>query len=403
MSEETKRISRRDWLKTSGALAAGLVVGGAAGYTLKTPETITNTVASTETVTAGATAALPKLKIAGINGESRDDLSWGQLGWDALLRAQQEFGAEIHLTESVFAPADVVRVAEDYANKGYDIIMGNGSHTAEPLHTQGVPPKYPNTAFMWTCSRYSDANAYSFVYKEEESGFMQGIASALITKSGKVGVLIPAPAPCTYSFQNGFMLGARAVNPKVNVEHVLVGNWADPIKAEDLTTAMIQDGVDSIGQYACDCQLGLFQAAEKNAAKGVRIFGTFWDQSSLAPNTLVFSIHFNTYEGLRQVIQDVIARNIDGKLINANFAYGTYWTVPPGTSAPPMGSTNIVPNYQVWNTMSDDFKSKIAYLQSRLRGRVGGYQLLVPRIEQPLEMDELLKTYPPPTLKDIFG
>lgn len=391
MTEKNENVTRRGWIKTAGGLVAGLAIGGAAGYLAKPAEVVqtTQTVEKTvtETVTAAGTqaAAYPKLKIAAINAEPRDDLGWGQQGWDALLQAQKLYGADIHMTEGVVAPSDVIRVVEDYIQKGYSVILGNGSHTGEPLHTQGVPLKYPDTTFMWTCVQYSDPNAYSFVYREEETGFMQGAAAALVTKSGKVGVVLPAPAPCTYSFQNGFILGAKAAKPNVSVSKALVGSWVDPVKAKDMTMSMIQDGVDAIGHYGCGCQLGIYEAVEKN---NVKVFGTFYDQSSLAPNTLVFSVHFNHWQGLNAVLQDVFAKKVDGKLLPANYAAGTYWNIP---------------NPQVWNTMSDDFKTKIAYLESRLKGRTNtpgkpGLYLIVPRIEYPAEEKDL-----PSPPKDIFG
>jgi anaerobic selenocysteine-containing dehydrogenase len=57
MSEkkETGKISRRDYLKITGAAATGLIVSGAMGYVAK--PTVTTTVTMTQTVTASATTA----------------------------------------------------------------------------------------------------------------------------------------------------------------------------------------------------------------------------------------------------------------------------------------------------------------------------------------------------------
>lgn len=53
--KETGKVTRRDYLKITGAAAARLIVGGAIGYVAK--PTVTSTVTTTQTATASATTA----------------------------------------------------------------------------------------------------------------------------------------------------------------------------------------------------------------------------------------------------------------------------------------------------------------------------------------------------------
>ena len=57
-------------------------------------------------------------------------------------------------------------------------------------------------------------NVYTMTYKEQEGGFMAGVAAALSTKSGKVAEVNGIAYPSNVNYQFGFMSGVNYVNAK---------------------------------------------------------------------------------------------------------------------------------------------------------------------------------------------
>ena len=58
------------------------------------------------------------------------------------------------------------------------------------------------------------ANAYTMTYKEQEGGFLAGVAAALTTKSNKMAVVTGMPYPSNLNYQFGFMGGVSYANAK---------------------------------------------------------------------------------------------------------------------------------------------------------------------------------------------
>ena len=57
-------------------------------------------------------------------------------------------------------------------------------------------------------------NAFTMTYKEQEGGFLAGVAAALSTKSNKVAVITGMPYPSNLNYQFGFMGGVQYANAK---------------------------------------------------------------------------------------------------------------------------------------------------------------------------------------------
>ena len=57
-------------------------------------------------------------------------------------------------------------------------------------------------------------NAFTMTYKEQEGGFMAGVAAALSSKSGNVAVVTGMPYPSNLNYQFGFMGGVQYANAK---------------------------------------------------------------------------------------------------------------------------------------------------------------------------------------------
>ena len=140
------------------------------------------------------------------------------------------------------------------------------------------------------------ANAYTMTYKEQEGGFMAGLAAALTSKSGKVAVVNGIAFPSNTNYQFGFMSGVKYANEKYgtaaecvelpsfagtdifgnNVGGNYVGDFADPATAKTLAENLIQEGVDVIFAAAGQSGSGVITAVKE--AEGIWFIGCDVDE-----------------------------------------------------------------------------------------------------------------------------
>ena len=139
-------------------------------------------------------------------------------------------------------------------------------------------------------------NAYTMTYKEQEGGFMAGLAAALTSKSGKVAVVNGIAFPSNTNYQFGFMGGVKYANEKYgtavecvelpsfagtdifgnNVGGNYVGDFADPATAKTLAENLIKEGVDVIFAAAGQSGSGVITAVKE--AEGIWFIGCDVDE-----------------------------------------------------------------------------------------------------------------------------
>jgi len=236
----SEKVSRRSYLK----YAAGVVtaaVAGAAGYyagtsTVPAPTpgaavttTVTNTLTRTVTQAAQIAKIDPKdLKFAGMTDCTRDDSSWGSMCWTAQKRMEELYGCKTSLSESVTNYGDIEKLYRDYLEEGYHFVMWWGFQGAEAALK--LCTDYPKQQVAYTCVTKHGPNAASFVLMEEAPGYVTGMLAGFLTKTNKVGAFCGTESPCGQAYVNGFELGAKTVNPKVEVFKAFAGSWTDPLK-----------------------------------------------------------------------------------------------------------------------------------------------------------------------------
>ncbi len=298
-------ISRRSWVKTAGGTIVGLAVGAAAGYFAKpTPEAEVEKVVETKTVTQTVTAAAEKpevVKIAGMVDCTRDDMSWGQCHYQAMKAVEDKYpNVEISYSESV-PWADIEKLYRDYAEEGYQIVGWWGFQGAEPC--VAASPDYPDTQFYFTCVTNHTPNAVSFVYLEEETGYMAGLLAGLLTETNIVGVFIGTDSPCGNAYANAYELAAKTVNPKVKVLKAYAGHWVDPAKGKETALALFDAGADHLGKYAAVSDLGGFDACKE---RNVYTTGIYLDQSPLAPDLTLANFLFDPLPILDKFVMNTL-------------------------------------------------------------------------------------------------
>jgi len=222
--------------------------------------------------------------------------------WDgaihqACLQAQKELGITYEFAEKVGA-ADFERVLREYAERGFDLIVGDAFLAGEEP-SRRVAKDYPETAFAFGSEFAPQEPNYSvFDNWIHEPSYLCGIIAGRMTKTGTLGIVAAIPIAEVNRLVHAFRQGALSVNPSVKVKVVYIGSWFDPPKAKEASLAQIEAGADLIFAE----RFGVFEAAKE---KGVPAFGNMMDQNSLAPETVITGPVWDMYPTVRHSIDTV--------------------------------------------------------------------------------------------------
>ena len=246
---------------------------------------------------AGVAGAEKPFKIAAIFQTAIEE-PWDGVIHQACLKAQKEMGnVEYEFTEKI-AAADFEKVVREYAERGFDLIVGDAFLAGEEP-VRRVAKDYPEIAFAFG-SEFGPVSPNFSVFDNwiHEPAFLCGVIAGRMTKSTVLGVVAAIPIGEVNRLVNAFKAGALKVNPKVKVKISYIGGWFDPPKAKEAAIAQIEAGADLI--YAE--RFGVFEAAKE---KGVLAFGNMSDQNALAPQVVVTGPVWDMYPTIKFAIEMV--------------------------------------------------------------------------------------------------
>jgi len=227
---------------------------------------------------AGVVGAEEPFRIAAIFQTAIEE-PWDGVIHQACLKAEKELGIEYEFAEKV-AAADFEKVLREYAERGFDLIVGDAFLAGEEP-SRRVAKDYPEIAFAFGSEFGPVAPNYSvFDNWIHEPAFLCGIIAGRLTKTNVLGVVAAIPIGEVNRLVNAFKTGALSVNPEIKVKIAYIGGWFDPPKAKEAALAQIEGGADLI--YAE--RFGVFEACKE---KGILAFGNMSDQNELAPEVVI--------------------------------------------------------------------------------------------------------------------
>ena len=162
------------------------------------------------------------------------------------------------------------------SDAGFDLVVGVGFAFSDGINT--IAPDYPDTSFMivdgfatcgTACGLTNDADAIpnvaDYTFQEHEGSFLVGAAAALKCECDTIGFLGGQTGPLIEKFQAGYEAGAQAINPNIEVLVEYIGDdvsaFNDPVRGEELSTSMYDDGAEIVYHAAGASGAGLFNAA----------------------------------------------------------------------------------------------------------------------------------------------
>ncbi|NED95148.1 BMP family ABC transporter substrate-binding protein [Phytoactinopolyspora alkaliphila] len=210
----------------------------------------------------------------------RGDRSFNDSAAAGLDRAGEELGVTFQDLSPASDGSNRDELLRELADGGHNPILGIGYAFFEVMDT--VADEYPDVQFIRIDGPPSDReNVAVMTFAEEQGSFLMGVAAALKTETGQVGIVGGNEGEVINAFGAGFKQGVEAVDPSIEIEDQRLSpgeepaGFADPAGARVAAEAMYQRGVDIIYTPAGDSNVGTFQAA---AEAGKWAIGTDSDQ-----------------------------------------------------------------------------------------------------------------------------
>lgn len=197
-----------------------------------------------------------------------DDKSFNQSAWEGI----KQFGADHKLTEKEGfdylqsqSDADYNSNLNNLLRRDFDLVFGVGFMMGDAIGE--VAAEFPDAKLALIDAAVEAPNVANILFKEQEGAFLAGVVAATMSKSGKLGFVGGVNIPVINRFEAGFVEGAKAVNPDIEIERKYTEAFDDASKGKITANAMYSSGVDIIFHAAGQTGNGVFSEAKERKAK----------------------------------------------------------------------------------------------------------------------------------------
>lgn len=260
---------RKRWF--AGLLALGLVAGACGSDSADTSSSTTaagDTKATSTTAGGGATTAAPATpaKAGGtyaiVLPSSKDDKSFSQAGYEGLKKGADATGAKVIFQENVQV-ANAQEAFRNLASQKPKVVIGLGGQFADS--GTAVAAEFPDVHFVVVNGTKQTANLSSWSLGEGEVAYLGGIMAATATeKPAKLAHVFGIEITPLVAAGNGFIDGAKSVDPAIGYVDTSTGSMDDVAKAKEATAAACKAGAKIVLTGMNNAIVGQEQAAKEN-------------------------------------------------------------------------------------------------------------------------------------------
>jgi len=211
---------------------------------------------------------------------------------EAVSRGAQAFTTATGIETRDFEPqndAQREQALRNFARRGFDPILAVGFSQASAV--AAVAKEFPNLRFAIIDAVVEAPNVQSILFREEEGSYLAGVLAALAAHGGKLGFVGGMDVPLIRKFACGYVQGAKAADPRVEVLQNMTGTtgaaWNDPVRGGELAKSQIERGAAVIFQAAGATGIGVLQAAADGGKLGI---GVDSNQNYLHPGHMLTSM-----------------------------------------------------------------------------------------------------------------
>ena len=216
------------------------------------------------------------------------DKSFNEGVYDGARRFKSDTGVDFREFE-IQNDSQREQAMRNFARRGSNPILAVGFSQAAAL--EKVAGEFPGTRFAIIDMVVDKPNVASIVFKEHEGSYLVGLLAAMATRTGRIGFVGGMDIPLIRKFACGYVQGARATNPDIEIFQNMTGTtgaaWSDPVKGGELATSQFDRGADVVYHAAGGTGLGVLQAAADAGKLGI---GVDSNQNHLHPGSVLTSM-----------------------------------------------------------------------------------------------------------------
>ncbi len=224
------------------------------------------------------------MRVALITPGSVTDAAWNSAAYQGLVRIHDSLRVQTSHVEAR-TPSEQSEALRTYASQEFDLIFAHGFEFQDAA--ERVSRDYPATVIIVTSGRRTRGNVVPLIFRLEEASYLAGMVAGGLTGSNILGFIGGIELPPIKTAYQGWMNGARSVNPRIRSREIYLNSFDDAAAGREAALALIRAGADMFHHNADAAALGLFQAAKEHP--GVYVFGANADQTALARDRVLGS------------------------------------------------------------------------------------------------------------------
>jgi basic membrane protein A len=242
------------------------------------------------------------------------DRSYNDSGFAGLTLAAQDLGVEVEPLESADPVGEAEQLLRTAAEAGFDLVITLEFTHFEPLGL--IAPDYPDTTFAIVNIVVDQPNVVSIMFDEHTGSFLAGALAAQVTTDPNIEQVNPEAVLGAVGgvkssgidvFLYGYLQGACAINPDVQVLLAYSDGFGDPDKGREIALAMHEQKADVVYQVAGGTGAGIIAAAKEENFFAI---GVDSDQDYLAPGNVLTSmlkrVDIAVYETIKQGVEGTL-------------------------------------------------------------------------------------------------
>ncbi len=191
-------------------------------------------------------------------------------------KAAEDFGMEYIYVECPIDPAKFNAAMAEAVDQDPDIII-NGSGSGLVDVAVASARDNPDIKYITLDSPLDQPdieglkNWVGNMAKQNECSFLVGYLAAKMSKTGKIGGIVGVEYPVLCDFIVGYIDGAKAANPNIQVAVGAIGDFVDQAKAKEIALAQYLQGADIVYAIAGTASYGILDAAKSSGNWGIGV------------------------------------------------------------------------------------------------------------------------------------
>ena len=233
--------------------------------------------------------------------------------YNAMKAASETYGFDcisVECTDTTAWEENTMALSEE----GYDLIVGVGWNTAEPIAK--AADLFPDTRYAVIDTVCANDKVTSITFREEEGAYVQGVILATaFPEDDLFGYVCSYQTQATYKYRYGYEQGIKSVNPDAQLIYNYVNSYSDTSMVYEYAMQQRAAGCNVvIGGVSSAANSGIYQACLELAQQGTPIYttGLSVDQTTADNPYILGGLLKNTGDCMMQIIEAYMAGTLEG-------------------------------------------------------------------------------------------